>query len=125
MIETKQDFLESSSKAIVIPKKLARELYNSTKNSSLNKLIANATDNTIVVTQEVKQQVAARLRQQISQANTIRNNRTSKGGRKRLPEPTAEEIEKMSPAERLKYNNRIWKRNERQRKLALQKESGE
>lgn len=38
-----------------------------------------------------------------------------KGGRKKLPDLSQEEFERLSKEEQLKYKNRIWKRNSRKK----------
>jgi hypothetical protein len=124
MIETRKDFLESTASAVVISRDLANDLFRSTKNPKLKELITDKPS--VVIVGDLKSQLTTRLEQLSSQAEFIRSKRTSKGGRHKLPEPTEKELEKWNSdptkykKELLTYKNRLWKRNERNRRKSTE-----
>lgn len=114
MINTKEEFLNSPSNVVVITRELAEQIARSTRNAALKTLIDSG--KAIIVTKELKENLTKRLKDLSSHAADILSKRTSKGGRHRLPDLMPEEIEKLSPSELLKYKNRIWQRESRQRR---------
>lgn len=115
MITTRGEFIESLASANVVSRELAEGLYKSTRDKGL-KLLLDLNTETIVINSSLRMQLVDRLRTLSEQANRIRGQRKGVGGRPKFPEPTIEEIEKMSPAELLKYKNRKWQRESRERR---------
>lgn len=111
MINTKTELLQSTASAAVVSADLIREITLETKLPAL--LAIDTTDKaSIVINRGLIDSIKNKLNPTDRMA-PVRAARKSNGGRKRLPEPTPEEIANMQPAERLKYNNRIWQRNSR------------
>lgn len=111
MINTKEELLQSTASAAVISTALLEEITLETKLPAL--LAINIKDKaSIVINRGIIDSIKSRLNPTDKMA-PVRAARKSNGGRKRLPEPTPEEIANMKPEERLRYNNRIWQRNSR------------
>lgn len=112
MLNTKEEFLASSG-VVVVSKTLAEDLVRSTRNAALKALITDKEK--VVITNDLRTNLITRLQQLSTQAEVIRSKRVTKGGRHKLPDITQEELDNMSKEEKLRYRNRMWKRNQRDR----------
>lgn len=118
MIKTREELVNTAASVVAVSRDFAEELYKSTRNADLKELLAKSTKDVIVLKRDLIDRIKSRLTQLNNHADTIRGQRKGKGGRKALPEPTAEELEKYTPEQLLRYKNRKWKRDERRRKAS-------
>lgn len=117
MIETKEKLFASNSAGSIISKELADDLYKLTKNTKLKALMQKEK---IIIPASLRSDLKAEYDLEMNRKANASANRKGVGGRKRLPDLTEEELEKLSSDEKLKYQNRIWQRNSRaRRRLAL------
>lgn len=112
MINTREEFINSTASAVIVSKQLAQQLYKTTKNKSLRDLLSQDKSEYVILP-TIKEDIVKRLNQLTKHILEIREKRVTKGGRKAIPDP--ENIENLSKEEKLRYNNRIWKRNSRER----------
>lgn len=121
MINSKEEFLKSPSNVVVITRELAEQICHSTRNAELRELIDSG--KAIIITKQLKEDLTKRLEYLSSHAAEILQKRTSKGGRKRKPDLSPEDIELLPAEEKKRYKDRIWQRQCRERKAKAVQET--
>jgi len=105
MISTREEALTATA-----PYVIDKQLFLEIAKGPLAEVASRFTKNFVLLDEEVMED----FRKAVKLSN-IRKQCGRLGGRPKMPDLSAEEIDKLGPKERERYKMRIWKRNSRQR----------
>lgn len=97
---------------MVVDGALIKKLAKSTGLPEL-RLLAQQNKEQYVLKKDLIEIVRTRIMKQKESIQSARESKKTNSGRNRLPDPTKEEFEALSPSEQLKVKNRIWQRQSR------------
>jgi hypothetical protein len=105
MISTREEALTATS-----PYVIDKQLFLEIAKGPLAEVASRFTKNFVLLDEELMEKFKKAVR-----LSNVRKQCGRLGGRPRMADLSAEEIDKLDPKERERYKMRIWKRNSRQR----------
>lgn len=105
MISNRKDALTATA-----PYVIDKQLFLEVAKGSLAEVASRFTKNFVLLDDELMEKFRKAIK-----LSEVRKQCGKLGGRPKLPDLSAEDIDKLEPKERERYKMRIWKRNSRQR----------
>lgn len=105
MISSREEALTATAPYVV-----DKQLFLEVARGPLAEVASRFTKNFVLLDEELMEKFRKAIK-----LSEVRKQCGKLGGRPKLPDLTQEELDKLDPKERMRYNMRIWKRNSRQR----------